>query len=291
MKRVVIVGGGFAGVRSALQLVNHSDFTVTLISKQTYFEYHAALFRSATGRSPLEVAIPLADFFAKDKNITVVQDDIVQLQVEQQVVIGQDHAQYHYDELILALGSVPEYFGIPGLAELSFSVKTLNEALRLKRRLHEDLTAGTVEKNYVVVGGGATGVELAGELVSYLQHIRQRHGIQDQFNVHLVESNDHVLPNLPKTFTQRIEERLTKLGVQLHLNRRVQSQSLTEVGLPDAAIRSHTVIWTAGMKNHPLFTQHSGVFQTGAGGKVQVNDYLESCPHVYVLGDSALTKI
>ncbi|MBC7943572.1 FAD-dependent oxidoreductase, partial [Candidatus Saccharibacteria bacterium] len=120
--RVVIVGGGFAGVRAALNLANKPDFDVVLVSKQAYFEYHSALYRSATGRSPLEVAISLTDFFAKDSNIKVVEDEIIHLDHKNKLVAGFSQSAYHYDVLILAVGVVTQYFGIKGLPEFSHSV-------------------------------------------------------------------------------------------------------------------------------------------------------------------------
>jgi len=288
--RVVIVGGGFAGVRAALNLANQADFEVVLVSNQPYFEYHSALYRSATGRSPLEVAISLTDFFAKDSNIKVVQDEIIHLDTQKKLVAGFRQAVYHYDVLIIALGGVTQYFGIKGLAEFSHSVSTLKEALDLKRVLHEDLLSGHhTERNYVVVGGGATGVELSGELISYLKHIRRHHHTNTKFNVDLLEAGPSLLPSLPTGFTDKIEQKIKRLGVKIYLKTAVKSETVDEIELPRGEIKSHTVMWTAGVTNNPLFAKYPEVFQLGKGGKVIVDQSLETKPGVYVLGDSAAT--
>src|SRR5579864_8579025 len=103
MKRVVIVGGGFGGIRTALQLSRDPDFEIKLIADQSYFEYHAALYRSATGRSPLEVAIPLEDFFKKTRRVEVINDRIDKLDSHHKTVGGSSGSAYHYDVLVLAL--------------------------------------------------------------------------------------------------------------------------------------------------------------------------------------------
>src|SRR5690606_19057172 len=150
-------------------------FKVTLISDQTYFEYHAALYRSATGRSPLEVAVPLVDFFRGANNVEVVEDKVEDFSVKKREVYGQSGSTWAYDSLVLAPGSVTNYFGIKGLEEYSYGVKSIHQALELKRHMHDTLVAGHEERNYVIIGAGATGVELAGELAAYLKEIRRNH--------------------------------------------------------------------------------------------------------------------
>lgn len=289
--RVVIVGGGFSGVRTALNLANNSDFEVVLVSKQPYFEYHSALYRSATGRSPREVAVSLTDFFSRDENIEVVNDEIIHIDAKKKTVAGLRQTPYHYDVLVMAIGSVTQYFGIKGLPEFSYGVNTLKEALELKRFLHDDLLKKRhTEHNYVVVGGGPTGIELSGELVSYLHHIRKKHHIKTRFNVDLIEAGPGLLPSLPVSFTARIKNRQKKLGVKMYFNTSVQSETVDEIELPGGELKSHTVMWTAGLTNNPLFSKFPDIFELGRAGKVVVDEYLEAHPGVYVLGDGALTR-
>lgn len=288
--KVVIVGGGFAGVKAALGLANKPGFEVKLMSSQSYFEYHAALYRSATGRSPLEVAIPLKDFFGFAGNVEVVQDTITELNAIAKTVTDQSGSSWSYDNLILALGNVTQYFNIKGLKEYSYGVKTIHEALKLKRHLHEDLLNNQSDLNYVVIGAGATGVELSAELVAYLHRTRRRHNINRDFNIKLIEAGNRVLPTLPKDFGDTVQKRLANLGVRLYSNSPIKSETAMGIAIPGGNIQSHTVVWTAGVANNPFFTKHSRLFKLGKVGRVHVNSYLQAAPDIYVVGDAADTK-
>lgn len=288
--KVVIVGGGFGGVKTALNLARDRLFEVKLISDHTYFEYHAALYRSATGRSPLEVAIPLQEFFEDSPNVEVVKDKIIAVDPNRKTVSSEGGSKWTYDVLVLAVGSVTAYYNIRGLKKYSYGVKTIHQALELKRHLHDDLIAGHEERNYVVVGGGATGVELAAELTAYLGDIRKKHRLpQHSYDISLVEASERVMPQLPAGFSHRIERRLKKLGVRLYLNTPVKSETYQRIKLPTGSIETHTVVWTAGMTNNPLF-ETNDFFETAKNKKVIVNEHLEAAKDIYVIGDSAATK-
>ena len=169
-KKVLVVGGGFGGVRAAIDLATHSrdSIEVTLISDKPHFEYHAALYRVVTGRSPLEVCIPIADIL-KGTQVNFVKDRIENIDFEKKKIFSSNGFDYNYDYLVLALGSETAFFNIPGLKELSFGFRSIPEALRLKRHLHEVFESckkGTQEQNVcsahiVGVGGGASGVEVS----------------------------------------------------------------------------------------------------------------------------------
>lgn len=287
--RVVIVGGGFAGVRTALSLANKKGMEVKLISSQTYFEYHAALYRSATGRSPLEVAIPLRDFFGYAQNIEVLEDVVVGIDVDAKFVTGKGGSRYEYDSLVLAPGNVTEFYGIAGLKDYAYGVKTIHEALRLKRHLHDQLLQAESEKNYVVIGAGATGVELSAELAAYLKKIRNKHKIQKSFTVDLIEAGPRVLPAMPETFSKTVERRLKKLKIKMLFNMHVKSETIDGIQLPRGPLRSHTVVWTAGVINNPFFSRFPGVIRLGKADRVEVNEYLQAASDIFVLGDSAAT--
>ncbi len=288
--KVVIVGGGFGGVRAALSLANKKSVDVKLISSQTYFEYHAALYRSATGRSPLEVAIPLKDFFAYANNVEVVQDTISDLTYKDKSLTGKSGSRYVYDTLILALGNVTEFYGIKGLDKYAYGVKSIHEALRLKRHLHDQLQNADSEKNYIVIGAGATGVELSAELTAYLKTIRQKHKIKHAFKVDLVEAAPRVLMAMPEDFSTSVEQRLKKLKVRTLFNTPVKSETIDNLQLSKGPLQSHTVIWTAGVTNNPFFARYPEIFRLGKVGRVEVDQYLRAAPDIFVIGDSAVTK-
>ena len=289
-RKVIIVGGGFGGVRLALKLSGDKRFDVRLISEHTYFEYHAALYRSATGRSPLEVAIPLRDFFEDSPNVEVLSQKITHIEPGHKFVEDEEGSKYPYDILVLAIGSVTAYYGVRGLKKYSYGVKSVHEALELKRHLHDNLVKGHEESDYVVVGAGATGIELSAELTAYLSDIRRRHNLEDRsFRIDLIEASEQVVPSLPLSFARRIQKRLKKLGVNLYLNTAVESESYRAIKLPSGSINTRTVVWTAGMTNNPLFAKHK-FFTLVKGSKVKVDNYLQAANDVFIIGDSAATK-
>lgn len=289
MKHIVVVGGGFAGVKLSRELMDDQRFQVTLISSHNCFEYHAALYRSATGRSHLEVAIPLKKIFAGTP-VEVVIDEVTKIDTKKKVVKCGSGELYAYDDLVLALGTVTSYFGISGLPEYSYGIKSVADALELKDHLHTELTTGhKPDLNYVVVGAGPSGVELVGEMVSYLRQLRLNHKINKPFHVDLVEAAPRILPMMPERFTRRVERRLKSLGVRVFTSTTVKGETADGLQLPEGTISTHTVIWTAGMTNSPLFAKHPQLFTLAKGQKVTVGDHLEAGDNVWVAGDSAST--
>lgn len=290
MKHIVIVGGGFTGVKLARELADDHRFHLTLISARECFEYHAALYRSATGRSRMEVAVPLKEIF-DGTNVEVVIDEVTKIDPKKQTVRCASKQAYHYDELVLAPGVVTSYFGIGGLPEYSYGIKTISEAMELKQHLHAELTSGhKPDLNYVVVGGGPTGVELAAELVFYLRQLRRNHGIKKPFHVDVVEAAPRILPALPERFARMVSWRLEKLGVRIYTSTAVKGETADTLQLPEGSIKTHTVIWTAGMTNNPLFEAHTKLFTLGKGKKAEVDDYLSAGEKLWVAGDSAATE-
>lgn len=292
LQRVIIVGGGFAGIRAARELARDHRFHVLLISDRADFEYHAALYRSATGRSPLEVSIPLHRIFPHNSRVEVIRDKVESINAKTKVVAGEDGCTYEYDHLILAPGTITQYFGIGGLKRYSFGIKSSAEALRFKHHLHDQLLdPETLDLDYVVVGAGPTGTELAGELVSYLNRIYTKHQISSKyFQVSLVEAGPRILPSLPEAASELAVTRLRKLGVRMYINTPVKGETSEHLHLPSGKIRTRTVVWTAGIANSPLLTSHKKMFTFGKAGRVSVNARLEGAPNIHVLGDSADTQ-
>ncbi len=290
MKHVVVVGGGFAGVKLARELQHDHRFLVTLISSNHYFEYHAALYRSATGRSHLEVAVPLEEIFA-GTNVDVVRDDVIKIDAHKRIVSTKGKLAYRYDELVIGTGVTTSFFGIKGLPQYSYGMKSMVEAEKLKAHLHSELTSGhKPDLNYVVVGAGPSGVELAAEMVSYLSRLRKKHGIKKQFHVDLVEAAPRILPNMSEAFAETVMHRLQSLGVYVYTDTMVKAETADKLILPHGSIDTHTVVWTAGMTNSPLPVNNPKLFKLGKGARVEVGPKLEAAEHIWVAGDSADTK-
>lgn len=286
--RVVIVGGGFGGVKAALDLADDERFHITLIADHTDFRYYPTLYRTATGGRRMLSAIPLEEIFA-GKKIHILNDRMVSIDREARVVKTKVGHEVGFEALVLALGVKTNYFGIKGLEQLSFGIKTNADAEELKAHLHQQLIKEKrPDLNYVVVGGGPTGIELAGVLPSYLRQIAKRHGLgRRAIHVDLIEAAPRLVPRMPKDVSRRIARQLRKLGVKLYLDTTVQAQTADALMVNNKPIRSHTVIWTAGVFNHPFFS--SDDFQLAQNGKVRVDQFLQSEKGIYIIGDNADT--
>lgn len=287
-QNILVVGGGFGGIKAALELSNDQRFKVTLISDRDNFRYYPTLYHTATGGLQRQSSIPLSEIF-EDKKVTLVLGDAVSLDRQSSTVTLADTRKYQYDTLILSLGVVTNYFGIPGMEEHSYSIKSIEAAARFKQRIHQQLVDdGQPDPHYVVIGGGPTGVELAGALPQYIREVMKRHGMpRRSVHVDLIEAAPRILPRLPKDVSRLVTRRLRKLGVSIYTGQVVQglnADSLTVSGKP---IRSHTVSWTAGVTNHSFFKANG--FQLTVRGKVMTDMYLQADDNIYVLGDNANT--
>jgi NADH dehydrogenase len=285
---VVIVGGGFGGIKAALVLEKDSRFNVTLVSDHTDMWVYGALYHTATGGSRRVSSVPLSSIFA-GKRVHVLHDKAVSLDRQKKTITTQVKHTLHYDALILGLGVKTNYFNIKGLEEYSFGIKSLEEAEELKRHIHQQMIAeGRQDLSYVVVGGGPTGVELAGALPAYIKAVAKQHGLpKRKIHVDLVEAAPRLLPRMPKDMSRAVRKHLRRIGVKIYLKTAVQAQTADALMVNDKPIRSHTVIWTAGMTNNPFFAHQN--FQLTKGGKVRVDHFLQAEPGIYVVGDNADT--
>jgi len=285
---VLVVGGGFGGVKAALELAEDERFGVTLLSDSADLRYYPTLYHTATGGTKANSSLPLSAIF-QDKPITIVQGAAKTLDRKAKTITTEDGQSLKYESLILALGVVTNFFGIPGLPEYAYSIKTQAEVQRFKSHLHRQLLdEHNPDQHYVIVGAGPTGIELAGALPGYLRHIMRNHDIRNKsVHIDLIEALPRLLPRLPRDVSRRVRKRLQRLGIKLYLGSAVQGETADELTVNGKPIRSHTVIWTAGVTNHPFFKENDFVL-TGRG-KVAVDVYLQAEPDIYVIGDNANT--
>lgn len=286
---VVIVGGGFGGIKAALKLAHNEHVHVTLVSDRPNFRYYPALFHTATGGLNAQSSIQL-DSILPTKLVDIIISKVEKLDRDKNTVITVDGHKIAYDTIIFSLGSQTNYFGIPGLPEFSYGIKSYEEIQRFKAHLHQQLTDDhKPDLNYVIVGAGPTGIELAGALPGYLRKIMQNHGIKHRaINIDIVEAAPRLLPRSPKSISNAVRRQLHKLGIKIYLGQTVQGETADSLMVSDKPISSHTVIWTAGVANSPFFKEND--FTMSDRGKVVVNDYLEASDGVYVIGDNAATQ-
>ncbi|MBU6389001.1 FAD-dependent oxidoreductase [Patescibacteria group bacterium] len=301
VKNVVIVGGGFGGVRVALDLARRGigGVSITIISNKAHLEYYPTVYRVATGRSSEQVCIPLDTIF-RDTSVNIINDEITAIDTAEKTVIGNE--RYTYDELVLAVGSETGYFNIPGLPEFSYGVKSIRESLALKNHLHAVLTPSAdpalppeqkvIAAHFMIVGGGPSGVELAGDLSWYAKRIAVKHGSDPALvTIDLIEAAPRLLPVLPADVSERVKKRLQSLGVNIYVSRTVTGEEVEQLLMKDMQIKTKSVVWTAGVKPNTLIGKIEGL-ELDRRGRIVVTEHLQAkgCPHLYVVGDAASTQ-
>ncbi len=287
-QKVLIVGGGFGGVKAALDLAEDDRLDITILSDNDFFQYYPRLYHVATGGTRENASIPLRSIF-EGKNVTIKQGRAATIDRKQKLILTDQQESYPYDTLILSLGVINNYFHIPGLEELSYGIKSIRDIEILKNHLHQQLVSEhKPDLNYIVVGGGPTGIELAGSLPDYLKKLMDLHGIERRsVHVDLVEAAPRLLPKMPKDVARTIKKRLEKHGVKVYVGQAVQGETANELMVNGKPIQSHTVIWTAGMANHPFFSANN--FTLTPNHKVATDIFLQAEENIFVLGDNANT--
>lgn len=303
---VVIVGGGFAGLNAARALGDQRDVKVTLLDRRNHHIFQPLLYQVATGGlSPGEIANPIRGILRHQKNVEVLLAEVVNFDVTGKKVILAD-GEVPYDTLILAAGSQTSYFGNDAWAAFAPGLKTVEEATEIRARIfwafeqaerESDPAMRAVWLTFVIVGGGPTGVELAGALGEIARDtlrgdFRRIH--PEEARIILIDGNDRVLTAFPKELSQRAEEDLIRLGVRFRNNLRVTGATSDGVSVkhPDGhmeTIPTHTILWAAGVKASPLGVVLAA--QTGAetdrGGRIktQADCTIAGHPEIFVVGD------
>jgi NADH dehydrogenase len=288
---VVIVGGGFAGVHAARRLSKQRGVEVTLISDQPNFIYYPQLYHAATGGMRAEASQSLADIL-KGERVRIVKDKIVGLDKQGRTVTGESGKEYDYDHLVLALGSVTNYFGIKGLKEFAYDIKSIDGAEAFKLHLHHELVElRKPELNYVVIGAGPTGVELSAALGQYLRRIVKLHDIvEPTYTIDLIEAAPRILPHSSERYAAKVAKRLERLGVKIMVGTAVQAETAEGLEIQGKTLESHTVVWTSGVANNPFFATNAKSFNLAKNGRVVVNDHMEAAENIYVIGDNAASQ-
>jgi len=289
--QITIVGGGFGGVKAALALSENKKTRITLISDRTDFQYYPGLYSTATGHSHLQSWVPLGEIFAGRDNINVIIDTITTIDKKTKTLTGATGTTYVYHKLILALGSVTTYFGIKGLDQYAYGIKSAAEITRLKQHLLDEFSKPDgADKDFLVVGAGPTGVELASALGTYLNNLKKHFNKPEpRMKISIIEAGPRVLPRMSEAASKLVHARLKKLGVHVELNQKVEEQTVDSLIVNGKPIKSHTVIWTSGVANNPFFAANADQFEFSPNRKIIVDKYLRSGEDVYVIGDNAFT--
>lgn len=298
-KHVVIVGGGFAGLNCARRLASDSRFRITLIDKNNYQQFQPLLYQVATGiLSPENAAFNLRDVFVHHKNVEVKMSEIVSVDLTARSVKGKGGDIYRGDFLVLAAGTVANFFGIPGADRYAFPMYSLEDAERLRSRILELFEAAEVKSgarrsdlHFLVVGAGPTGVETAGAIADILRRTPKHLYANVDFSkavVTLVDMGPSVLPPFTEKSQEYAAHILEDRAVRLRLGLAVKEVTASDVLLSDGSrIPAKLVIWAGGLRASSL--SGSLGIKLGHGGRVDVQPDLTVAgyPGVYALGDFA----
>lgn len=298
-RKVLIIGGGFAGLECAQKLANDSRFDVTLVDRNNHHLFQPLLYQVATASlAASDIARSIRQVLTKAKNVTVLMDEITAIDSEAKTASGKSGNVYHYDTLLLAAGARTGYFGRDEWAEHTLGLKTLAEAQTVRRTVlsnleRAELTSDPAERKrlmtVVIIGGGPTGVELAGAFAGLIH--RQ---LKDDFRridtsklrVLLLEGADRILAVYDKDQSDYTKERLIKEGVEVMTSTKVVNISKGRAELEDGTVlESEAIIWAAGVAANPLAAL-LGV-PTDRGGRVTPNPDLSlpGKPDIFVAGD------
>ena len=297
---VVIVGGGFAGFACARELARTKDVRVTLIDKNNYHQFQPLLYQLATSvLGTDDIATSIRQFFRGHPDVEVKLGEVIAVDPKTRTIRTRDGQSYQGEFLVLAAGSQVNFFGTAGARENAFPLYCVEDAQQLRSRIltvfeHADRDPqllGQGALNFVIVGGGPTGVEMAGALADMIRLTMPREypdlAVQ-QARVYLVDHGHALLAPFPVEAHDYAARALQKRGVQLRLGIGVKEVAPDHVLLSDGtSIQTRTVVWAGGLMASPL-AANAGLPQ-GHGGRIEVRPDLtvEGFPGVYVLGDFA----
>lgn len=297
--RVVIIGAGFGGLAAAKAL-GGQPVQVTVLDRENHHLFQPLLYQVATaGLSPANIAQPVRSILRRHENIEVLMADVTGFDLaKKQVLAGGRSVPFDY--LIVATGARHGYFGHPEWEAFAPGLKTLEDALEIRRRLllafeKAEAESDPVERErlltFVIVGAGPTGVEMAGAISEIAREtmLRDFRRIDPrEAQVILLDAADRVLPVFDTELSRKAEEQLLHLKVTVRLGVSVQDINAEGVSTNDGFIHARTVIWAAGNAASPLVKALPGTFDRA--GRIQISEalHLPDAPHIYVIGDTAL---
>jgi NADH dehydrogenase len=299
--QVVIIGAGFGGLNAALKLA-HYPVRITLIDRRNHHTFQPLLYQVATaGLSPGEIAAPIRWIMAGRRNVEVLLEEVHDFDLERRVVELADR-DLPYDYLIVAAGASHAYFGHDEWEPLAPGLKTIEDALEIRRRVllafelaerQAAIGEGQVQLNFVIVGGGPTGVELAGTLSEIA-----RRALTHEFSsidpkrtrIILLEGGPRILPAYPEDLSRSAEAQLRELGVEVHTSTMVTGVEPAAVVMGQTRLPAVVTLWAAGVAASPLGKKLGAPIDRA--GRVQVSPDLSvpGHPEVFVIGDLAALK-
>lgn len=302
LPRVVIIGGGFAGLNAALSLAE-APLRVTLIDRRNHHLFQPLLYQVATaGLSPSDIASPIRRILRNQQNADVLLADAKSIDLPAKSV-QLDNGAIPYDYLIVATGARHSYFGHDEWEKVAPGLKSIGDALEIRKRIlsafemaerESDPEARTAWLTFVIIGAGPTGVELAGALCEIAHHALAadfRHIDPKEAQIILLEGEDRVLPPYPRDLSEKARQQLVRLGVAVRLGERVTQIDEQGVNVGELRIPARTVLWAAGVQGSRLGRELGAPHDKAGRVLVEPDLSVTGNPQVFVVGDIASLKI
>jgi NADH:ubiquinone reductase (H+-translocating) len=300
--RVLILGGGFGGLWAA-QALRKAPVDVTLLDRTNHHLFTPLLYQVATaGLSAPAIAGPLRHILARQRNVTVLLADVKAIESNQKHVVLEDDSRLPYDYLVVATGTTHSYFGHADWAPFAPGLKTLDDALEIRRRVllgferaerEADTALRAAWLTFVVIGGGATGVELAGTFAEIARHTLRgefRRIDPRKARVVLVEATERVLPAYPADLSEKARRQLERLGVTVWAGRMVTRVDADGVSLGEERLPAKTVVWAAGVAASPLGASLGAPLDRAGRVRVAPDLSVPNLGEIFIVGDLAAVE-
>ena len=302
MSKVIIIGGGFGGL-SLLQEARKSEHQFVLIDKTNHHLFQPLLYQVATAvLSPADITVPIRNLFKNDKNVKVTLGEVVDINKEKKEIILNNSEKINYDQLVISTGSSYSYFGNDQWAKYSKGLKDINDALDIREKILKAFEKAENEHderlrrkylNFVVVGGGPTGVELAGSIaeIAYKNIQKEfRNFSSRDSNIYLIEAGSKILPTYSNKLSNKASKYLKSLGVTIRTDERVEDIKEMLVTTDKDKIETDNIIWAAGNKASPLIEKLDTEVDLEGRAIVSKDCSIQDDQDIYVIGDAANFK-
>ena len=299
--RIVIIGGGFGGLKAAEALAR-LPVQITLVDRRNHHTFQPLLYQVATaGLSPADIAAPIREILARHENVEVLLGEVLGFDLEHRI-LKLNGFELGYEYLVVAAGASHAYFGHDEWEPLAPGLKTVEDALEIRRRVllafelaerHAAITGQHPPLSFVVVGGGPTGVELAGTLAEIARKSLAedfRHIDPQKTRVVLLEAGPALLSAYPEDLRQSAKRQLEHLGVEVRLNSAVTDVRSAEIHVGNDVLHASVVLWAAGVAASPLGRALGGPLDRAGRVLVEAELSLPGHPEVFVIGDLASLK-